>query len=117
MLEETERKLWFGFSYMEQFALEIGIPECMDDGPIEDLVSKGYIKTEAEELEQAIVSFPRVSQKLYPSIKQEKVLGQHYNLTQIPFEVATNLDTWLSLDFHITIYFEQSKTHMSMMRF
>jgi hypothetical protein len=38
------------------------------------------------------------------------VLGQHYNLTQIPFEVATNPDTGLSLDFHITIYFEQSKT-------
>jgi hypothetical protein len=38
------------------------------------------------------------------------VLGQHYNLTQIPFEVATNPDTGLFLDFHITIYFEQPKT-------
>jgi hypothetical protein len=110
MPDRTERKLWFGFSYMEQFAIEAEILECMDDGPVEDLVAKGYIRTEAEELEQAIVSFPRVSQKLYPSTRKDKVLGQHYNLTQIPFEIATNLDTGLSLDFHITIYFEQPKT-------
>jgi hypothetical protein len=38
------------------------------------------------------------------------VLDQHYNLTQLPFEVETNQDTGLSLDFHITIYFDQPKT-------
>jgi hypothetical protein len=37
-------------------------------------------------------------------------LGQHYNLTQIPFEVGTDSNIGLSLDFHITIYFEQPKT-------
>jgi hypothetical protein len=82
----------------------------MDDGPMEDLVAKSYIRAEAKELEQAIVSFLRVPQKLYPSTRIDKVLGQHYKLTQIPFEVATNPDTGLSLDFHITIYFEQPKT-------
>jgi hypothetical protein len=82
----------------------------MPDGPTEDLVAMGYIQAEAEELEQAIVAFPRVPQKLYPSVRSDKVLGQHCNLIQIPFEVATNPDTGLSLDFHITIYFEQSKT-------
>jgi hypothetical protein len=108
--EKLGSKLWYGFSYMEQLAAEEGLPECRTDGPTEDLVAMGYIQEEAEELEQAIVAFPRVPQKLYPSSRKDKVLGQHFNLTQIPFEVDTNPDTGLSLDFHITIYFEQPKT-------
>ena len=60
-------------------------------------------------MEQAIVSFPRVPQKLYPSKRKDKVLGQHYNLTQLLFEVETNPETGISLDFHNTIYFEQPK--------
>jgi hypothetical protein len=108
--EKLGSKLWYGFNYMEQLAAEEGLPECKTDGPTEDLVAMGYIQEEAEELEQAIVAFPRVPQKLYPSSRKDKVLGQHFNLTQIPFEVDTNPDTGLSLDFHITIYFEQPKT-------
>jgi hypothetical protein len=110
MPDKLENKLWFGFSYMEQMAVEEGLPKCMTDGPTEDLVAMGYMRIEADELEQAIVSFPRVPQKLYPSTRSDKVLGQHYNLTQLPFEIDTNQDTGLSLDFHITIYFEQPKT-------
>jgi hypothetical protein len=79
--EKGERKLWFGSSYMEQFALEGGTPECMEDGPPKDLVAKGYNRTEVEELENAIVAYPRIPQKLYPSTRIDKVLGQHYNLT------------------------------------
>jgi hypothetical protein len=108
--EKLGNKLWYGFSYMEQLAAEEGLPECMTDGPTEDLVAMGYRQDEAEELENAIVAFPRMPQRLYPSIKKDKVLGQHFNLTQIPFEVYTNPNTGLSLDFHITIYFEQPKT-------
>jgi hypothetical protein len=59
--EKLASKLWYGFSYMEQLAEEAGQPECMPDGPTEDLVAMGYIQAEAEELEQAIVAFPRVS--------------------------------------------------------
>jgi hypothetical protein len=68
------------------------------------------LRHEAEELENSIISFPRVPQTLYPSVRSDKVLGQYYNLTQLLFEVETNPDTGLSLDFHITIYFEQPKT-------
>jgi hypothetical protein len=41
----------------------------------------GYRQDEAEELENVIVVFPRVPQRLYPSIRKDKVLGQHFNLT------------------------------------
>jgi hypothetical protein len=98
-----------GISYMEQMAMEVGIQECSSDGSVEDLVATGYIRAEAEELEIEKVAFPRIAQKLYPSRRNDKVLGQHYNLTQLPFEVETHPETELSLDFHVTIYFEQPK--------
>lgn len=101
--------MWYGFSYIKQLTVE-GLLECRTNGPIEDLVAMGYRKEKVEELENVIVAFPKVPQKLYPTIRKDKVLGQHFNLTQIPFEVGRNLDTGLSLDFHITIYFEQPKT-------
>jgi hypothetical protein len=41
----------------------------MDDGSTEDLVAKGYIKIEVEDLEKVIVTYPRVPQKLYPSTR------------------------------------------------
>jgi hypothetical protein len=79
--EKLDSKLWLGFSYMEQLAVEEGLPKCMNDGPTEDLVAMGYKQAKAEELEQAIVAFPRVPQKLYPSVRKDKVLGQYYNPT------------------------------------
>jgi predicted transcriptional regulator len=42
MLEKLDSKLWLRFSYMEQLAAEEGLPKCMTDGPIEDLVATGY---------------------------------------------------------------------------
>jgi hypothetical protein len=108
--EKRKPSYWMGFSYMEQLAVEAGIPECTSDGSVDDLVAKGYIRVEVEEMEIAIVAFPRIAQKLYPSKRSDKVLGQHYNITQLPFEVETHPDIGLSLDFHITIYFEQPKT-------
>jgi hypothetical protein len=108
--EKEKPRYWMGFSYMEQLAVEAGIPECTSDGSVDDLMAKGYIRAEAEEMETTIVAFPRIAQKLYPSKRSDKVLGQHYNITQLPFEVETHPDTGLSLDFHVTIYFEQPKT-------
>ena len=81
MLEKLDNKLWLGFSYMEQLAAEEGLPKCITNGPTEDLVAMGYKQEEVEELEQAKVAFLRVPQKLYPSVRKDKVLGQHYNLT------------------------------------
>ena len=108
--KKLNKKYWLGFHYMEQLATEEGTPECYSDGSVEDLVIQGYIRIEVEELEQAIISYPKIPQKLYPSKRSDKVLDQYYNLTQIPFEVETNPKAKLSLDFHVTIYFEQPRT-------
>jgi hypothetical protein len=95
---------------MEQIAIDRDLPECTNSEPLEDLMARGYIKIEAEELLQAIVAFPRVPQTLYPSVREDKVVGQHFNLTQIPFEIETHPDTGLALDFHVAIFFEKPKT-------
>jgi hypothetical protein len=79
-LEKQDRRYWLSFNYMEQLAIEVGTSECHSDGPVEDLVTQGYLQNEAEELEQAIVSYPRIPQKLYSSRRSDKVLGQHFNL-------------------------------------
>jgi hypothetical protein len=104
--EKGKPRYWMGFSYVEQLAAEVGISECTSDGSVDDLVDKGYIRVEAEEMESSIVAFPRIAQKLYPSKRSDKVLGQHYNITQLSFEVETHPDTGLSLNFQVTIYFE-----------
>jgi hypothetical protein len=108
--EKGKPRYWMGFSYMEQLAVEVGIPECTSDGSVDNLVAKGYIRAEAEEMETSIVAFPRIAQKLYPSKRSDKVLGQHYNITQLLFEVEIHPNIGLSLDSHVTIYFEQPKT-------
>jgi hypothetical protein len=110
ILKQVKQKYWLGFSYMETLAIEARVFVCSSDGAMEDLVLLGYMRREAKVLKHAIVSFPRVPQKLYPSSRSDKVLGQHYNLTQLPFEVETSPEIGPSLDFHITIYFEQPKT-------
>ena len=108
--ETPNRKYWLGFNYTEQLAKEARMLECIVDESIEDLVARGYMRTEVEELETSIVSYPKVPQMLYLSTRYDKVLGQYYNLTQLPFKVETNPVIGLSLDFHITIYFEHPIT-------
>ena len=106
-------RYWLGFSYMEameQIAIDRNLSKCTNNEPLEDLMAKGYIKTEAKELLQATIVFPRVPHILYPLVREDKVLGQHFNLTQIPFEVETHLDIGLSFYFHVTIFFEKPKT-------
>jgi hypothetical protein len=99
-----------GFSTIEQFAVDSGIEEFFSDESMADKVIRGIPQAEAKEMENAQVAYPRIPQQLYPKERNDNILGQHYNITQIPFEIPTNLDTGLSLDYHIAIYFEPPKT-------
>ena len=60
--KKREPKYWMGFSYMEQMAMEAGIPECISDGLVEDLVATRYIRAKAKELGTTKVAFPRITQ-------------------------------------------------------
>ena len=103
-------RYWMGFSTMEQLAMDSGIEELFSDESMVDKVIRGIPQVEAEEMENAQAAYPRIPQQLYPNEKSENIMGQHYNITQIPFEIPTNPDTSLSLDYHVAIYFEPPKT-------
>ena len=59
------------------------------------------------------MSFPKVVQKLWPAQRHNWVEGQHINLIQLPFNIDTNQETGLSLDYHILVQFEKPKTHFN----
>jgi hypothetical protein len=109
-------RYWLGFSYMEQIVIDRNLPGCTNSEHPEDLMAKGYIKTKAEEMLQAIVAFPRVPQILYPSAREDKVLGQHYNLTQIPFEVRYTLTQDYLLISTSPSFLKDLRLHLGMMK-
>jgi hypothetical protein len=110
-LKKMKKMYWLRFNNLEQLAIEVGTPKCNNNGSMEDVVIKKYIRTKTKELKLLIISFSRILQKLYPSMRSVKVLRQHFNLIHLSFGIKINPDIGLMLDFHISIYFEQLKTH------
>jgi hypothetical protein len=98
---------WLGFDTMEKKALSDKIPECFTPEPISKLMKKGFSEMEAEELLDAVHSYPHVPQILYPIARPDGLDGQHYNLTQLPFDIATDPETGLSLDYQVAIHFNR----------
>jgi hypothetical protein len=94
---------WLGFDTMEKLALEEGAPL------ITELASakRGRSEKEASELLKSVFSYPHVPQTLFPIVRPDGIEGQHFNITQIPFEVETDPDTGLSYDYQIAIYFQK----------
>ena len=72
---------------------------------ISDLTKNGMEIEEATECQNAISSFPFVIQEEWPSKREDGIEGQHFNLTQIPFDVEID-ELGFSLDYHIAISFE-----------
>ena len=62
---------------------------------------------EAAELAEAVHSYPHINQTLFPIVRPDGIEGQHYNLTQLPFEVEIDPDTGLSYDYQVAIYFKK----------
>lgn len=108
--QATPRSLWMGFETMERLAEEHGQEPLFCDETTEDRVTRGIPRNEAAELEKVEISFPRIPQLWYPNERVDGIPGQHYNLTQVPFEIPTNPDICLALDFHISIHFQLPKT-------
>ena len=72
---------------------------------ISDLIRKGMEIDEAIECQQENPSFPIVIQEEWPSKRVDGKEGQHFNLTQIPFDVEVDAHGF-SLNYHIAIAFE-----------
>ena len=104
------QKFWYGFTNMEKLAMEEGLEELFDGESIEDRVLRGVPRKEAEEMEGVAISFPRIPQIYYPGKREDGVLGQHLNLTQIPYDIPIDPNTCLALDFHVAIEFQLPNT-------
>ena len=69
---------------------------------ISELIRKRMEINKATECQQATPSFPFVIQEKWPS---KRIEGQHFNLTQIPFDVEVD-EHGFALDYQIAIFFE-----------
>ena len=72
---------------------------------ISDLIGKGMEIDEAKECQNATPSFPFVIQEEWSSKREHEKEGQHFNLTQVPFDVEVD-EHGFSLDYHIAIAFK-----------
>jgi hypothetical protein len=105
--DPSQMEFWYGFPIMETIAYEAGMPPIPLSTPLEELIATGYVASKAAELCSAIISFPRVQQKLWPSTRPDGIEGQHINITQLPFDLEVNIKSHLSLDYHILLHFEK----------
>ena len=68
-------------------------------------MKSGMDHVEAKETLNSTPSFPWVIQQEWPYKREDGVVGQHFNLTQIPFDVEVD-DQGFAYDYHIAIHFE-----------
>ena len=111
--DTPQLNFWFGFPTMELLAQEEGQDPIPQNSTIIDLATMGLPKEEAEELTTAKMSYPRILQKLWPSLREDGIEGQHVNITQLSFDVDLNHEIGLSWDYHIWLYFEKPKTNFT----
>ena len=100
-------KYWFGFEMLEKLAIEEGAPICTTPTSVLTLIKSGFSDKEAKEFLKAVHSYPHVKQTCFPFCRPDSIAGQHFNITQLPFEVEVDPDTNLSLDYQVAIYFQK----------
>ena len=79
---------------------------------VSELIRKGMEIDEATECQQAIPSFPFVIQEEWSSKREDGIEGQHFNLTQIPFDVEVD-EYGFAFNYQISISFEIDNLKMS----
>ena len=108
--DHTLLDFWYGFPVMENLAYEANLPPLLTRASVQELVTLGYVASEAEERRTAKMSFPRVMQKLWPTSRPDTAAGQHVNLTQLPSDIEVHPVTHLSLDYQVLLHFEKPST-------
>ena len=75
-----------------------------------ELLKLGYIEKEAQELQEAKISFPHVKQEMWPIVRLDKVPRQQYHLMQVPFDVEIDEEIGFILVYNILFHFEKPAT-------
>ena len=101
------KQFWLGFEMMEKLAIEEGTPIHATPTTLHSLIRNGFSNKEAREFLKATSAYPHVSQSCFPVSRPDGITEQHFNITQLPFEVETDPDTGLSLDYQVAVYFQR----------
>ena len=99
--------LWLGFPALNLVNKQKELPR-ESIGTTRELMKKGIDFDEAKEMQNALPSFPFVPQMKWPSKREDGIEGQHFNLTQLPFDVEVD-ENGFSFDYQVSIYFELKK--------
>ena len=96
--------LWLGFQALNLLNKQKELPmESVES--TKELLKRKIDFDEAKEMQNARASFPYVPQREWPSKREDGKEGQHYNLTQLPFDVEVD-DNGFSFDNQVSIHFE-----------
>ena len=93
--------LWFGFKAMNALNASNKLAK-ENHKSVSELVRMGMYEGEALECQDSNVSYPYVTQELWPS--KNKLGKQNYHHTQIPSEIET-LDGF-AMNYHVALFFE-----------
>ena len=100
----TSSSLWLGFHALNLLNKEKNLPMETEE-TTRELLKRKIDFDEAKEIQSVRPSFPYVPQKEWPSKREDGIKGQHYNLTQLPFDVEVDEDGF-SFDYQVSIHFE-----------
>jgi hypothetical protein len=98
---------------MELLAIDNDIPPQDVHMSIRELIRRGYRENEAIEAHTTKISFPRIPQQKWPSIRLDGRSGHHFHLTQLPLDVEVNPQTSFVLVYHILLNFAKLATTYS----
>jgi hypothetical protein len=100
--------LWLDFQALNHINKKKDLPlECIESTL--DLMKKIIDFDEAKEMQKSHPSFPYVPQMEWPSKRDDGIEGQHFNLTQLPFDMEVD-ENGYSYDYQIAVNFELNET-------
>lgn len=100
--------LWLGFQSLNHINKQRKLPQESVE-TTKELIKKGIDFDEAKEIQHAQPSFPYVLQLKWPSKREDRIEGQHFNLTQLSFNVEVDKNG-LSFYYQVLIHFKLNET-------
>lgn len=81
------RRLWCRFGMMEKLAIEEGAPVNSTPTSIHNLIKSDFLDKEVKEFLKSLPFYPHVGQSCVSLCCPDGIACQHFNKTQLPFEI------------------------------
>ena len=108
--KHTNQELWFRFHTMELIAKDNNITPRVVTTRIREMLRLGFRENEAAELHTAKISFPRIQQQRWPSMRTDGRIGHHYHITHVPSDIEIDANIGFALVYQILLNFEKPST-------